>query len=199
MLQKEELKNLYRNGKSMMEISGILGCSNGEVRYWMKKFKIKRRNHSEATYLKQNPEGDPFNIKSNLSPNEKMLYGLGIGLYWGEGTKVGGSLRVANTDPGILKLFTKFLTQICNAKRDKISYSIISFNDIEPETARSYWSSQLKISPKKFGKITQIPKQGKGTYKRKSEFGVCNVHFSNIKLKKWIMKQIEQAENLDFA
>ena len=199
MLQQEELINLYKSGRSMMEISKILGCSNSEVRYWMKKFQIKRRGHSEASYFKQNPQGDPFNIKSDLIPNEKMLYGLGIGIYWGEGTKVGGSLKVTNTDPGILKIFIKFLTQICNANKNKISYSIISFNDIDPEIARLYWSSQLKISPEKFGKITQIPKQGKGTYKRKSKFGVCNVHFSNIKLKKWIMEQIELAKNFDFA
>ena len=40
-----------------------------------------------------------------------FLFGLGIGIYWGEGTKVDSisSLRVANSDPGILRSFTGFV------------------------------------------------------------------------------------------
>lgn len=181
----------------MMEISHILECSPNKVVYWMKKYSIERRSRSEAIYLKQNPNGDPFKIKDRMSPDDKVLYGLGIGIFWGEGTKVApNSVRVANTDPNILKIFIKFLQQICGLKKGKIRYSIVSFNDTDPEIARSYWSKELKISPEKFGKITVIPKQGKGTYKKKSQFGVCTIHVGNTKLKSWIMKQMQSVLTL---
>jgi len=42
----------------------------------------------------------------------------------------------------------------------------------------------------KFGKIVQIPTQGKGTYKKKSRFGVCTITVGNVKLKNWILNEI---------
>lgn len=199
-ISKNQLFQLYSKGKSMAEIASLLGCSVHKVAYWMDKHGIKRRSRSEATYIKLNPNGDPFKIKTNLTRKEEFLFGLGIGIYWGEGTKVTPhSVRVANTDPEILKTFIKFLVQICQLKKNKISYSIVCFNDTNPEIARSYWARKLETSPKKFGKITQIPTQGKGTYKKKSKFGVCTIQASNIKLKTWIMDQIGVVQDFHFA
>ncbi len=191
-MNKEKLHELYNSGKSMMEISKIYDTSIHKVKYWLEKYEIKRRSRSEAAYVKHNPNGDPFKIKLRRTQNEEFLFGLGIGIYWGEGTKVvPHSLRVANTDPDLLKMFIKFLNQICDVQKSKINYSIVCFNDTEPEIAKRYWSEELQISEEKFGKITQIPKQGKGNYKRKSQFGVCTVMVNNVKLKKWMMEQIE--------
>ena len=195
-ISKQKLQKLYGCGKSMMEISIILGCSAHKVVYWMSQHGIKRRTRSKATYLKQNPRGDPFKIKDNLSPNEKLLYGLGVGIYWGEGNKSSRhTLAVANTDANLLKVFIRFLLEVCQLKTNKLRYSIVCFNDANPKQSKMYWSKALKISPEKFGKIVQIPPQGKGTYKRKSKFGVCTVAASNIKLKAWMMKQINNASN----
>ncbi|MEK7113111.1 MAG: hypothetical protein AAB875_07430 [Patescibacteria group bacterium] len=175
----------------MAEIAEIYDCSIHKVVYWMDKYRIERRTWSEATYVKRNPDGDPFKIKNPLSPSEILLFGLGMGIYWGEGDKVTRhSIRVCNTDSRILKVFIRFLLEICQLKRKKITYSIICFNDTNPDDARGFWARELKISPAKFGKITQIPPQGKGTYKRKSKFGVCTVQASNLKLKSWLMNQI---------
>ena len=61
--------------------------------------------------------------------------------------------------------------------------------------ARKYWSKELEILPQKFGKITIIPKQGKGTYKHKSLYGVCTIQASNIKLRSWMMDQLKVLQN----
>lgn len=175
----------------MAEIAQIYNCSVHKIQYWMSRYGIKRRSWSEATYVKRNPNGDPFRIKDKLTPQEQYLLGLGIGIYWGEGEKVTPhQIRVSNTDPRVLRTFVTFLLNICNLRKEKITYSIVCFNDTRPETARSHWARELKISPYKFGKITQIPTQGKGTYRKKSRFGVCCAQASNIKLKKWLMNQI---------
>ena len=165
------LKNLYNSGKSMAEIAIFFDCSMHKIAYWMIKYNIPRRSRSEASYLKYNPNGNPFDIRSNLTLEQCFLKGLGLGIYWGEGAKTSKySLRVANTDVGIIRAFRSFLLKICRLREDKITYSLICFNDINPEGARDHWSEQLGILPNKFGKITIIPKQGKGTYKRKSLF-----------------------------
>lgn len=191
-VSKKQLINLYTKGKSMNDVAKYLKCSIHKVVYWMKKYGIKRRSHSEATYLKANPNGDPFKIKSLLTPNEKFLMGIAIGIYLGEGNKVvKHSLRIANSDPLIIKLFLQFLFDICRFQSNRISYSIVCFNDAKSNEARLYWANQLKISPQKFGKITQIPTRGEGTYKKKSQFGVCTVQANNMKLTSWMRHQVD--------
>jgi len=196
MINKGELKDLYKSGKSMSDISKILNCSSHKIVYWMRKYGLKRRSRSEAGYIQQNPDGDPFKIRVKLNDKQMFLFGLGLGIYWGEGTKTSKhSLRVTNTNPDIIKYFIRFLLEICQLKKEKISFSLISFNDIDEETARDYWAKQLQISPQKFGKITIIPHQGKGTYKRKSQFGVCTVHANNIKLRNWLFLELDKLKS----
>lgn len=195
IILKKELEKYYSSGKSMTQISKIFGCSTNKIVYWMNKYNITRRTRSEATYILKNPNGDPYNLKgiNNLSNKEMYLYGLGIGLYWGEGEKTTRhAIRVTNSDPYVIIKFREFLIKICRFKITRIGYSLISFNDIDPKVVKRYWSNQLQISPEKFGKITTIPSQGKGTYKKKSKYGVCTIYAGNIKLKKWIMDEIEK-------
>lgn len=196
-LSKHSLVQLYSQGKSMFEISQIKNCSIHKVAYWMEKYGIKRRNLNDAIYLKLNPDGDPFKIKTNLSSQEAFLFGLGIGIYWGEGNKVSPhSIRVANTDPYMLKSFITFLTEICGVKKEKIGYSVVCFNDNNPEEACNFWAKALDVHKKRFGKVVQIPPQGKGNYRKKSQFGVCTVTVNNIKFKKWIMIEINKAAGM---
>lgn len=190
---KENLFSLYQSGQSMTEIAKRLNCSIHKIVYWMDKFNIPRRSFSDAVYLKANPNGDPFKIKTSLIDHEQILYGLGLGLYWGEGEKVSkGKVRVANSDPNLLLAFRNFLITICQVTISRIHYSLICFNDSNPQAVSKYWSKILEISEEKFGKIVQIAPQGKGTYQRKSKYGVCIIEVSNTKLKSWMMQELKK-------
>lgn len=196
MITKSTLQHLYSAKQmSMNEISHFLNCSIHTVVYWMKFYNISRRSRSDAAYIKANPNGNPFMIKKNLTQTEIFLFGLGIGIYWGEGTKVAPhSVRVANSDPAILRTFIRFLKIICQIKPDRLHFSIVAFQNSDISIVKDYWSKQLEIPDTSFGTIVRIPPQGRGTYKKKSVHGVCTVTFSNIKLKKWVMDQIHNIE-----
>lgn len=192
MVQKEVLETYYYSGKSMKDISKILGFSEHKIVYWMKKHNIKRRTLSEAIYLHSNPNGDPFKLKVIKDIEDAKLFGLGIGIYWGEGEKTTRhALRVANSDVNVILTFRRFLRIICGVQEQKIGYSLICFNDSNINEVSNYWSKALGTTKEKFGKIVQIPTQGKGTYKRKSLYGVCIIYVSNIKLKAWVLNQIK--------
>lgn len=194
IFDKNDLKRLYKSGMSMTDISKKYACSVHKVVYWMRKYGVSRRNHSESSYLKHNPNGDPFKIKTKLTKEESVLFGLGLGIYWGEGSKSPevSSLRISNTDPDLIRVFLRFINDMFRLDKRRFSYSIICFNDTNPDACRSYWAEQLKISPERFGKITIIPKQGKGTYRKKSQFGVCTVQGNNVKLKKFVFERINE-------
>lgn len=188
MLPKEKLEQHYNQGRSLSDLAKAFHCSVHTIMYWMKKHGIPRRSRSDAAYIKQNPNGDPFHIETKNFP---FLYGLGLGIFWGEGTKASDHLvRVTNADPRIIRSFRNFLYIICGVKKEKIHYSIVAFNDSNLRAVSNYWSKELQTSTDKFGKIVQIPPQGKGSYRSKSQFGVCSITVSNIKLKKWIMEEL---------
>ena len=105
-LDEEQLIKLYHHGFSSKEIAEELGFSENKINYWLKQFRIPKRSISEALYLKHNPNGDPFSIKRNLTPEEKQLLGLGLGIYWGEGNKANKhKVSVSNSDPKLLSMF----------------------------------------------------------------------------------------------
>lgn len=190
-ISKNQLISLYQNGLSSNEIAEKLGTSPNKINYWLNKFKVPKRSLSEAIYLKHNPDGDPFCIKKNLTPKERQLLGLGLGIYWGEGNKVSKSTTsISNSDPKLIEKFIEFLIKICQIDTNKLRFNLQIFNDADPERALKYWCKKLKVPQQKFNKLTVIPPQGKGTYKRKSKYGICIVSFGNIKLKQWIMSQL---------
>ena len=194
-LTEKKLRDLYLiNKKSVADIAKIFECSERGINYWFQKYNIPKRTISEAVYIKCNPEGDPFNVKNKLSKEEKELRSLGLGLYWGEGDKSPNntSVRLGNTDPFLLKKFREFLRKIYNVKEEKIKYGLILFNDVKEITAINFWKNHLGIKRKQLGKITIVPPQGKGTYKRKSEYGVLIIIFSNKKLKEQILNDIKK-------
>jgi len=185
MLTRETLNTMYNNqNASMMDIARILGCSQHKVVYWMNKHQIKRRSISDAIYQKHNPSGDPFVIKPIKTKKEAMLLGLGLGLYWGEGNKSNMySVRLGNTDPELIKTFMKFLTDLFDAKKEKMRFSLQIFSDINPEKALDFWINHLNVSPIQFCKVI-ITKSGSiGTYRNKSVYGVLTIHFHNKKLR----------------
>lgn len=178
----------------MMEIGSKVGYSLSGVKYLMDKYSIPRRSWSEATYIKRNPNGDPFKIKNKLNKSEVLLKGLGLGLYWGEGDKSidNTQVRISNTDPQLIKKFKEFLMKICGVKKEKFKYSLIMFNDGDKREAIKFWGNQLGIKEYQLGKIVIIPPQGRGSYKKKSQFGVLTITVCNSKLRENILKQINQ-------
>ena len=62
----------------------------------------------------------------------------------------------------------------------------------EREEAIKFWVSHLKIKREQLGKIITIPPQGKGTYKKKNQFGVLTITVTNKKLKEKILETLKE-------
>lgn len=194
MLNKRVLEKLYLSDSlSMSEIASRLNVTIHVVNYWMKIHSIPKRNWSDATYVKRNPSGDPFEIKLSLNADEKVLYGLGLGLYWGERNKASKvAVRLTNSDPRVIQTFIRFLREICRVDDRKIRFWLQIFGDIDKETALKYWQNQVGYSDDHFlPSVVVSPTQGKGTYKNKSLYGVLTVMVCNKKLRDWLVNEID--------
>lgn len=185
MIDKSILTKLYtQDGLSMMEMSKKLGYSPNKIVYWMHKHQIPRRTISDAVYIKKHPSGDPFAIRPIKTIGDAHLHGMGLGLYWGEGTKANKhSIRLGNTDPELIKTFVKFLTELYGVPKDGLKFGLQLFTDVNPESALSFWTTELGVKRSQFYKITVTISGSIGTYRRKSKYGVVTVYYHNKKLR----------------
>ena len=99
---------------------------------------------------------------------------------------------MSNSDPQLIKKFREFLVKICGVKKEKFGYYLTLFNDCDKEKAIKFWIQHLGIRRNRLGKIIKIPPQGKGTYRKKNQFGVFNITVTNKKLKEEIFRMINE-------
>jgi hypothetical protein len=192
-MRKKLLFDLYIINKlSVAQMARQLKCSQNKINYWLAKYKIGKRTISDAIYHLRNPLGNPFLLKTPRNLKEGILYGLGLGLYWGEGSKRGkGGVRLGNTDVKLIKKFIEFLEKVLCVKKSKLKFGLQIFGDISADKALLYWKRELKVKNNQFYKIIVSKVRGEGTYKYKSEYGVLMVYFNNTRLKELICKMID--------
>jgi hypothetical protein len=190
------LKKLYVDRKkSASSISAELGVSTTKVNYWLKKFGIKKRSISDAIYVKNNPLGDPFKFNKISNQKEATLFGIGMGLYWGEGTKRSTtSVRLGNSDPELIRVFIIFLRKIYSIDRKRLKFGLQIFQDIDSEKVLIFWSKYLKIPLSQFYKPIVTISNKKGNYTRKVEYGVLTIYFNNKKLRDVLVGEIHNIE-----
>ena len=185
MINHQKLDLLYTEQRmSMQEIAQKLGCSIHKIVYWMDKYGIERRTISAAIYQHHNPGGDPFTIQPIKNRRQAELFGLGLGLYWGEGNKANQhAIRLGNTDPLLIEAFIRFLVELFGVDKDRLKFGLQIFSDINPDEALNYWTKKLGVKPSQFYKITVTISGSLGTYRKKSRYGVITVYFHNKKLR----------------
>lgn len=128
------------------------------------------------------------------------LFIAGLMLYWGEGDKATkAQVRLANTDPELIKLFVFFLRKVCNIPTEKIGVHILTYPDIEDKSNRQYWSNISGIALENFLKSVHI--QGRHKTKRLGH-GVCSVYVSStyfkVKMLEWLKLLPEELMNLRY-
>ena len=192
ILTRDKLDSLYnKEKKSVPVIAKELRCSEHKINYWLGKHNILKRTISEAVYLKYNPKGDPFKFRPPKTSEDHKLFGMGIGLYWGEGNKANKNMvKLGNSDPKLLRVFIEFLIRFFDIEKDDLRFHLHIFTDINLEKAKTFWIKELKIKESQIYKPT-ITQTGKlGTYRKKSEYGVFTVYYANTKLRNLIVSLI---------
>jgi hypothetical protein len=191
---KNKIVNLYKDfGLSSVQIAQKLGITDPMVRYWLTKRNVKKRSISEAinNLYRTKFKKKPFQLKKCFSKNDTELKISGIMLYWGEGAKTGNSIKFANSDPEMIKIFLNFLRNICGIHEKRLKLLMHIYPDQDEDGLRKFWSSMTKVSKKQFYR-SHIHKGKKGTYKNKSRYGTLAINYSDKKLLNTLLSWIEQ-------
>lgn len=120
---------------------------------------------------------------------DDILFCAGIMIYWGEGDKNPKlPVRISNTDPELLKIFTKFLKKFAPDISHKIKAHVILYPDLNETECKAYWSSRVGIGLESFYKTQHIIGRHKT---RRIGYGIGAVTVSSGQLKQKILKWIE--------
>lgn len=174
-LNKATLQRMYFVKKmTLKEIGDFYDISHSAVAKKMDNFNLKRRNASEANYILHN-KSECFRVNNRKN---QLLRNAGLMLYWCEGTKrdkIGRNNRTlafTNTNMEMLKIWIRFLLDICSVSLGKIRVRVYVHMNQNGEHLKRYWSRKLNIPLKNFENIsytkkTTVNREYKGTVKIK--------------------------------
>jgi len=180
-----EIKELYWNKNyKVNEIAEKLNISFWKLYNFMDKNNISRRNRSEAGFL-LNSLKPQFKTKENLTIAEEKLKIAGIMLYWAEGTLRGNTVDFANSNPNMIKIFLKFLRQICGISEERLRVYLYAYSHCDLEKIKKYWSKITKIPLSQFTK-PYIREGNLNITHRKLPFGLVHIRYNDKRLLKII-------------
>lgn len=136
-------------------------------------------------------EGYRQQAKGEFQRLKKLpLFFAGLALYWGEGDRqvANGIVRIANTDPRLLRIFINFLISCCGIPQEKIYAWLLLYPDLKERASLKYWSSALDLPPQQFVRSQYI--RGR-ELRKKLLYGVCTVQIYSREHKEKILEWIE--------
>lgn len=125
---------------------------------------------------------------------KENLFYIGVSLYWAEGYKrlmvrngrelTYHPISLTNSDPYLVKIFVRFLREVCDVSVLKIKASLRLYKHINESTAIKFWSEQISVPVDNFGKTYYgISKSslGKKPFNR-LPYGTIQVRVADTKL-----------------
>lgn len=85
-------------------------------------------------------------------------------------------IRVSNTDPAMLKLFSLFIKKYLREIAHHLRAYLVLYPDLDEATCKRYWSENVKIPVERFFKSTYI--HGHHHTKRLG-YGTCTITISS--------------------
>lgn len=197
--QRLEARRLRRHGFAINEIARRVNFSKRTVSRWcddivlnekQKDILWSRAKSKYAVNFKKYLERKSLTTKAkierlrqagigrtgNLSNRE--LFVVGVALYWAEGFKKDMRIGFANSDPAMIKLFIKWLTNCLNIPKKELTFCVTvnAAHAKRIEEVENHWAKTLKVSREQFTKPFFQQVKWKKQYEKPSEYyGVLRV------------------------
>lgn len=197
--ERVQARELRRIGQSIRVIAKKLGVSRGTVSLWCADIELTEEQRAKlieddkrggavgrarAAISKKNErlqrlEGFMNKGRSMVGKLSKRdLFIAGIALYWAEGNKKNRRLLLSNSDPKLIKIWIKWLTECLGVLNEEICCQVginqlhqYRINDVE-----KYWSELIGIPLSMFRKASFKKVMSSKVYENEREhFGTLNV------------------------
>jgi len=119
-----------------------------------------------------------FQVEGRRRARERdLLHHAGCMLYWAEGAKSRNRAKFANSDPAMVLLFRRFLTESLRLDRDEIRLTINAYtnNGLSIEEIERFWLDLLDLPEDcvRNHTLNHVPTSSSGRAKTRLRYGVC--------------------------
>jgi predicted XRE-type DNA-binding protein len=175
-LKKLQALTLRRKGMSIKDIAKKLEVTQSSVSVWCRDIELTdaQRRRLVQKQIAAGHKGRMLGAESNRQKrlraieseegiakrqlgtlSRRDLFMLGVGLYWGEGVKSGGSTAIVNSDPRIVRCARDWFEYLGVSRSSFRPYIFISeVHKDRSDRILSYWSTHLDIPIAQFNNIT---------------------------------------------
>lgn len=190
-IEKQRAVELRGKGLSYSLISEQLGISKSTLSNWLKDlpytpnedvlYRIRRGQGTYGLRRRQIRIDEIAMLKARgISEVGKVskrdLWMIGLGLWIGEGSKTMEQIRLVNSDPKVIRLFIRWLREICELKDENITIAMHLYPNSDELSSMKYWMNITKLPKKQFRK-TQIDRRldKKRLKKGKTPYGTLHI------------------------
>jgi len=172
---------LRAQGWTTLELSTEFNIGRATVNRYIKNIKIlpqyedlwlSKRNGSVRRKEKaeQKAEQEAKKLVNSLSNKEKII--VLSSLYWAEGAKIDSNLT--NTDPDLIRVFTKGLKDLIGIKSDRLKLNIRIYEDMNKDECINYWLNVTDLKKENLSSVNVLVGKKKG----KLKYGMCRVRIT---------------------
>ena len=161
VVEQERARALRAAGWTMLEIAAEVGVSKGSVSLWTRHVDFVPRR-GRATPRRRGPNklqrAKAGEIERLLDEGRKRIGRLsereflvaGTALYAGEGSKTGGTVSFANSDPRMIALFCAWLRHFFEIDESKLRLRLYLHRGLDLAESERFWSELTGISTDRF-------------------------------------------------
>jgi hypothetical protein len=160
LIERHRARKMRAAGMTMPDIAAALGVSRGSVSLWTRDVEFEprprrraRRSQPNALQRRKQAEIDDLLEEGRrrigeLSEREFLV--AGAALYAGEGSKTGGAVRFANTDPRMMALFMAWLRRFFAIDESRLRVRVYLHEGLDLDAATEFWSTTTGVPISQF-------------------------------------------------
>jgi transcriptional regulator with XRE-family HTH domain len=205
LAEQQRARELRAQAWTLREIADDLGVAKSSVSVWTRGVAFDRNARRSATTGRRARGSDHPLRRRKLEEIERLrvegiervgsltdreLLMAGLGLYAGDGSKRGGEVRFANSDPRLIRLFCVWFRRFFDVDRARLRVRLYLHEGLDLPAATAFWSEVTEIPESQFTKpYRATPVQG--IRNNKHEHGCAHVAYGCTHTHRRIMGLME--------
>ncbi|MBA3872786.1 MAG: hypothetical protein H0X30_26935 [Anaerolineae bacterium] len=216
--EREEARRLRReNGMAITDICKQLGVAKSSVSMWVRDIILTEEqqtalNKQHYAYWAQTRGAHTNAIKGRerrviyqeegrqKAREGDPLHLAGCMLYWGEGAKNRNSLKMSNSDAGMLAFYMRFLRKSLEVTNERIVLRIVCYlgNGLSAQEIEYYWLEALGV-PEQYLRPTTVNLQPKSSQQkgRKLLYGTMEIAVHETRLSQHVLGAIQEYAGIE--
>jgi hypothetical protein len=153
--EQRRARELRAAGATVPDIAAALGVSKSSVSLWVRDVPtppmVRRRTRSHTEHPAKVRAREEVAAMDALgavrlgSLSEQAFLAAGAALYAGEGTKQGGVVSLANTNPDIVTFYLRWLRTFFEIDESRLRARVYLHVEQDLERTTAYWSDLLAV------------------------------------------------------